>query len=347
MQISKQDFTAAANGIVPDDQATALWAVVAAKASSRPLFDLYTVGCYFGALLVIGAMGWYMGKSWDSLSGGGLILISTAYAAAFILAGRTLWKDPATKIPGGLLITMAVCMTPLAVYDLEHITGLWPMNDPGSFGSFHPRVNGSWLVMEAATVLAGYIALRFFRFPFLVAPIAYALWFASMDLTPLLFGEEWVSWNQRQWISLWFGLAMLLVAFLVDRRTKGDYSFWLYLFGMVAFWGGLSSMNSGSEWGKATYCLINLALMALSVLLQRWIFIICGGLGVTFYIGHLAFSVFDNAVMFPFVLTLIGVAIMTASIFCRRHQQGIEQACLALVPNQVRTYLLSKRPPEA
>lgn len=25
---------------------------------------------------------------------------------------------------------------------------------------------------------------------------------------------------------------------------------WLYLFGVLTFWGGLSSMDSGSEWGK-------------------------------------------------------------------------------------------------
>jgi hypothetical protein len=34
--------------------------------------------------------------------------------------------------------------------------------------------------------------------------------------------------------------------------------FWLYLFGVLTFWGGLSSMNSGSGLGKLTYCGIKL-----------------------------------------------------------------------------------------
>jgi hypothetical protein len=40
--------------------------------------------------------------------------------------------------------------------------------------------------MEVGTVAAGLVALRYFRFPFLTAPIAFALWFMSMDLTPLI-----------------------------------------------------------------------------------------------------------------------------------------------------------------
>ena len=37
--------------------------------------------------------------------------------------------------------------------------------------------------MEIAAIVAGVIALRFYRFPFIVSIIAVALWFMSMDLT--------------------------------------------------------------------------------------------------------------------------------------------------------------------
>jgi hypothetical protein len=96
-----------------------------------------------------------------------------------------LWNQ-ALRIPGGLLFTIAVCMTPLAVYGLERWTGFWPENDPGEYANFHPYINGSWLLMEVATVAAGLVVLRIWRFPFLTAPIAYALWYMSMDLVALL-----------------------------------------------------------------------------------------------------------------------------------------------------------------
>ncbi|MEP6888403.1 MAG: hypothetical protein ABI945_08785 [Nitrospirales bacterium] len=45
------------------------------------------------------------------------------------------------------------------------------------------------MAMEVGTILAAAIALRFIRFPFLTAPIAFTLWYMSMDLTPLFFGQ--------------------------------------------------------------------------------------------------------------------------------------------------------------
>ena len=79
-----------------------------------------------------------------------------------------------------------------------------------------------------------------------------------MDLTPLVFGRNEDSWDERKWVSLIFGLAMLLASYLADlrNRMRADFAFWGYLFGLLAFWGGLSSMNGGSELSKLVYCLI-------------------------------------------------------------------------------------------
>ena len=81
---------------------------------------------------------------------------------------------------------------------------------------------------------------------------------------------------------------MLVVAYWIDQRTSEDYSSWGYLFGLLAFWGGLSLMESGNQWNKFLYCLINVALMLLSVLLQRRVFIVFGALGVFGYLGYLS-----------------------------------------------------------
>src|SRR5207244_2586927 len=146
-------------------------------------------------LIVIGAMGWFMTEAWERFGGGGIFLIAVAYATGFVLAGRVLWKRE-RLIPGGLLVTMAVCTTPLAIYGLERWIGIWPAEDPGPYTRFHPFIHASWLLMEAGTIAAGCVALRFVRFPFLTAPVAYALWYMSMDLTPLLFGRPGFSWDE-------------------------------------------------------------------------------------------------------------------------------------------------------
>src|SRR5216683_7281858 len=204
MRIERADLDEAiGQQILTGPQAAALWrflqarqpvGAAAAGASPAPQrrFNGLNVAYYFGALLVIGAMGWLMNLGWESFGGRGIFLIATLYAFFFTLAGLRLLAQPQTRTPGGLLVTMAVCMTPLAVYGLERMTGLWPGADPGEYRGFLPWIRGGWFAMEAATVLAGLIALRKVRFPFLVAPIAFVLYYQRHRAAIELRIEGWV-----------------------------------------------------------------------------------------------------------------------------------------------------------
>jgi len=138
-------------------------------------------------------------------------------------------------------------------------------------------------------------------------------------------------------VSVMFGLAMLLASYLVDLRGKvgEDFAFWGYLFGLMAFWGGLSIMDSGSELSKFAYASINLALIGLSVLLRQRSFIVFGSMGVMGYIGHLAYRVFENSLMFPFVLTLIGLLVIYLGVLYQRHHAAIETWVRDNLPDSV------------
>jgi ABC-type molybdate transport system permease subunit len=136
---------------------------------------------------------------------------------------------------------------------------------------------------------------------------------------------------------------MLLVAFCIDERSEEDYAFWGYFFGLLAFWGGLSLMESGSEWGKALYCLINVGLMLLSVLLQRRVFMVFGAMGVFGYLGYLSYDVFKDSLMFPFALSFLGVLIIALGIWYQRRREAIEQVVLGLVPASVQAILPKTR----
>ncbi len=127
MKVSKEDLNwAASEGLISAEQAEALWEALEGRATTHSKFDLAHVAYYFGALIVISAMGWFMTQAWERFGGGGIFLISGIYAFCFILAGRTLWYKENLRVPGGLLFTMAVCMTPLAIYGFERLTGIWP-----------------------------------------------------------------------------------------------------------------------------------------------------------------------------------------------------------------------------
>jgi hypothetical protein len=79
-------------------------------------------------------------------------------------------------IPGGLLITIAVTMAPMLVYGVQETLGWLNVLEHGyrDLYEFWRVARGGWVPMELATIVAGLVALRFYRFAFLVAPIAIA-----------------------------------------------------------------------------------------------------------------------------------------------------------------------------
>jgi hypothetical protein len=97
-----------------------------------------------------------------------------------------------------------------------------------------------------------------------------------------------------------------------------DFAFWCYLFGMLAFWGGLTSMNSGSEIKQGLYALLNVGLIWLAVKLRRSTFLVFGAIGVHLYLGHLAYEVFKDSFFFPFALALLGLSLILLTVWMQR-----------------------------
>ncbi|MBI5715534.1 MAG: DUF2157 domain-containing protein [Chloroflexi bacterium] len=343
MKITKDDLVyAGQKAELSAEQVRIVWSALKEREAERPKFDFTHVAYYFGALIVIGAMGIFMGLQWEKLGGLGIFLVSCAYMIVFASTSGALWYLTRLKTLGGLLVTVAVFITPLAVYGLERHTGFWISNDPGYYRDFYRWIRGSWFLMEAATIIAGVTALLFVRFPFLTAPISFTLWYMSMDIVPLIYKNQ-NAWEERKWVSICFGIGLILIAYLVDRRTQRDFAFWFYLFGATAFWGGLSSLNSNSELGKFIYCLISVGMMLLSIFLERRIFIIYGAFGVMGYLGYLSYQVFRDSIMFPFALSLIGVVIIIVAVLYQRASRRISDSMTNLLPTPVRWLRPSER----
>jgi len=188
--------------------------------------------------------------------------------------------------------------------------------------------------MEVATIAVAAGLLWIVRFPFITAPAAYALWYLSMDATALAFGKHW-TWHEQCWISVWFGLAMLVLAFVLDGREL-DFAFWFYLFGLLTFTGGLTLMGNGTQLTKAIYCAIHLAMIGLAVLLQRKAFLVFGGIGVFAYLAGEAETYFRNSLGFTFALTVIGILFIVAGIAYKRNEPALEAKMAPLIPARIR-----------
>ena len=332
MKILKKQLNQAVDEqIISSEQADALYAFYQGQAQNQAHFSFTHVLYYLGGLLALGAMTLFMNLGWESFGGLGILSISLCYA----LLGLGLTEYFTHKqllIPAGLCAAFVVGVTPIAVYGLQIWLGLWPEDDT-VYREYHSLIKWHWIYMELATLLSGALLAWRYRYPFLVMPMAVTLWYMSMDIAAMLSGGD-LNWEIRQQVSIYFGLIMLALAFWADLRSRysQDYAFWLYIFGVLAFWGGMSMQNSDSELFKFLYFCINLLMIGTGVLLMRRVFVIFGALGSCFYLGHLAQDVFKDSWFFPISLTAIGLMIIYLGILWQKHEHKIAMATRQYLP---------------
>jgi hypothetical protein len=325
VRVSAVDFHADAEAIGLDRSAAeGLWARLADR-EGGPVgrFDGPNVAYYFGGLLVIAACSWLLGEGWVVGGPGVGLAGALLLAAALVFGSRSLLRR-GWRVPAGLLATAVVALVPLIVFAFQQTTGWWPDTGYGEYPDFYAWISARWLVMEVATVVAALVALRLTRFPFLWAPLAFVAWFASMDLTPVLFGPHPGS-GQRAGVALAVAAAMLAGALVLDRLGRRSEAFWLYLFGLETVTG--VAVYAAAEHGELGWTLTGLAgvgLIAASVPLDRRIPAVFGGLFVFAWTSHLAYSVFHGSILFPLALAALGGATIAGGIALarRRHVPG-------------------------
>lgn len=353
--ISRPDLeAAAAAGLLAPSAADALWNFLAGRPSAAaavrgPRFDVTHVLYYFGGLLAIGAATVFLTLGFQQLDPWVLVAICAGYGAACVWAARTLDRR-GLEVPAGILATLAVCLVPLATWSAQRGLGLWPEGGPERLALYHAVIDWRWVTLELATLAAAAVALQRLRYPFLMMPVAVTLWYTSMDLARLLAAPEPAqAWAFQRDFSMFFGLAMTLLAFWIDARSRSaqayvaggrrDWSFWLYWLGMLTFWAALSARPSASELDKALYALLNLGFVFAGVLLARRVFTLCGGLGIAGYLGHLSWRVFEGSLLFPLVLSAIGLAVVAAGVWWSRRERAIHDALWRQLPPALRAWL--------
>lgn len=343
--LTQRDMQAAVHdGLITLSQAQALWqrwshAEASDRAtqpaslnapSSGPAFGFVNVLYYFGGVVAVGAMSLFMTLGFAQLGAGGLLAIGLAYLVACLkvadhFVARSLW------VPAGLLATLAVVLVPLVVWSVQSLLGWWPPGGDVHFSAYHTHINWRWLTLEFATLAAGAVLLWRYKLPFMVMPLAVTVWYMSMDAAHALTQSHGFDWAFTRDVSLVFGMATCALALWVDVRSRRsndvharqDFAFWLYFFGAVMFWGSLSLRDSDSEWGKLGYCVINLALVFGGAAIGRRVFTVLGALGVAGYLGYLSHRVFQDSLMFPFALTLLGLGFVALGVWWQRHEDAI------------------------
>lgn len=161
------------------------------------------------------------------------------------------------------------------------------MDDPGIFQDFRLYIRPGWVAMEIAAVIVGFLYLSIVHFPFLLAPVSFCLWFLSMDVTPFL--RNWSSMDMfelRRCVSISFGLGLMITGSIMEYiySSEPDFGFWLYLFGLIAFWFSLTLQEPTPDpFKKSFYFLINITLVLIGSHLNRSTFHLFGTVGVALF----------------------------------------------------------------
>lgn len=356
MTIKRIDLHAAAEaGILQAGQIEPLLAFLAQRDSKagRARFNGTHVLYYLGGMLAIGAATLFATLAVEALGMTALLGLSLLYLlCAVALALR--FEQRALGIPAGIFATLAIALVPLAVFALQHVLGFWAEGARvRHYRDYHVWIDWRWLLMELSTLAAGAAMLWRLRYPFMLMPLAVTLWYLGMDLVPALMlqagagtdgGFGAAGWALRQQITLAFGLLMLLLAFFVDLRSRHgkDYAFWLYLFGLMTFWGALSSMESGTLSGKLIYLALNFALVLAGAILGRTMFAVFGGIGIALVLGNLSWTLFKDSFAFVALLSLLGFALIGAGVWWSRHEAALSARLRNFLPQDLRQLLAAR-----
>lgn len=358
MQVKREDLEAAvAAGVLNPLELDPLHDFLTARSARLPRnnevrFSGTHVLYYLGGMLAIGAASLFTTIAVEALGMGALLVLSVLYALFAVWLAAKL-EAKGFGVPAGIFATLAVALTPLAVFALQHVLGFWADGPQAQhYRDYHRYIDWRWLMMELATLAVGAVLLRRFRYPFLVMPVAVTLWYMGMDIVPALLAQAdsngWFSgaaWELRKQVSLAFGGIILLFAFFIDLRSRHDkdYAYWLYLFGLLTFCGALSMMGSGKLAGKLVYLAIHFALVFVGAVLGRRMFAVFGGIGIAIVLGDLSWNLFKNSFAFVIVLTLLGFALIGLGLWWSRHEARISARLRAVLPQELRELLAARQ----
>lgn len=333
MRIDKDLLSEAARaGVIPPDRVDALWRFLQQHSSTEPDFRLAHVIYYLGGLIALSAMTLFVSLSWDAWVGLPMLLVALVYAAIGI-ALTHFFLNRAQPVPASLTLTFAVLMTPLAGYSIQEMLGWWDENY--LLLDAYRRIDGREIVLSLATAATAAVALWRYRLPLLMLVLAGALWYVLMDVLPFVV-ESWGAAlrDARRAVALGVGLLFIVVAVTLDVRAgrRVDYALWWYVVGVTSFWGGLTAMDSTSEWGRFFYFCINVLLLLIGAMLARRVFAVFAFVGIVLYLYHLADYVFRDSLLFPVALAGMGLAILFSGLYWQRHEARIHSSLRRRIP---------------
>ena len=293
---------------------------------------------YGGGLLIISAMTWLMKSSWDNFGKEGMAAVSALYFVIFLFAGYFTFFKKKLEVAGGLLFSVSISIIPLLVFSVLRVFNFWDLD--WDYDDYYIWIRGKWIVLEITTIAVALPILLKTKFPFIVFLIAGTLWFFSMDIMQVIEDKRSLTWTERANITNMFGLFMIAIGYYADIKFKKDYSFWLYLFGLIILSTGLSIFYNINIYKLIRLGVANILLILFALFINRNVFIVFGTIGLIEFLSRLSWQFFKDSSFFPFALTIFGVLLIVSGVFFQKNRKNIEEKIIKKLP----VFILNLRP---
>ncbi len=284
--------------------------------------DAATVAFILGAITVVAALLWFLVDRWRWLGPWGVIATCLLYAVLFLGVAHRLRRD-GHDLAGALVVLLAILMVAPLVTSVNVLTHWFEPIVGGRCGwpdflFWHCR--GEELVMELALALAALVALRQVRSALFVLPlagIALRLLFHMADT----WAHNGLGEGGSGWVWVAGGSVLAAIAYVTDRRQRGDEDFarWLYA-AAVACALPASLLVLGREEPLRHLMLPGAAVaFAAALTLRRVPFVLLGIGWFAAYLVWLADEVFRDTPAFPILLAALGVGMIIATVWVQRN----------------------------
>jgi hypothetical protein len=286
-----------------------------ADRSMQQTYSISHLLFFLSATLLLSGIFLLLSLSWKTYGNLGLLSLSSGFIALGWVALHLL-RQRKLDVPAALCASFILLLTPLFLHSLT--LALQPESVPWmSFNALSDALH--WLWIEILTALLGIIAYRVYGYHFIFFPIAVCLGFIPMSLARCL-EVLYPDLDALTFFMITMGLMIIAGAYRFERRyhQRLEECFWLYGVGGVLLGFGLNMQSHPTELKQFLAFLGSLGLLKLGQYVQRNIFYIVGGLGVLFYITHLAYTWFNQQWAFVLLILLIGFLCLGAGVACAR-----------------------------
>jgi hypothetical protein len=226
----------------------------------RPRWSSGSALVYIGGFVVLFATASLLGVLGQD-HGNAALVGFTALATAVALVLAVALQQADRPVAAGVLATLAVLFFASFVGTLEDLIGILDESD----------VTDDWqagtLLLELVTIGVALVALRRFRAPLLVLPVALVFWIALVD-----FGAEEI-------MSIVAGVVLVATGHAVDRSDRKPYGFWLHFVGGLAFGVGVLALVDGNA-GWILVGLLSIAFVAGAYTFGRSSYAVLGAIGI-------------------------------------------------------------------